>query len=710
MRGGLMLMRFLLPFLIFATLFPISVTADWQPPKAVLPAKSRSGPVITLPPDGLKRLRTELERGPHRKEVEALIAAGDRAIRAGLEFPPRGGQHSQWYNCPKCETRLKTVSPTEHQCRICGKTYSGTPYDDVLFTKTHGNTIRRLEDAAWAYILTEDDKYAAFARDVLLGYAERYLEYEYRHASRSDSAYARRAGGRLFDQTLTEAYYLQEHILPAYDLTGGSRLFKPADHRAIRERLIVPMVEGILRNNRGKSNWQSFHNTAMFWAGAILGNRDWMERSIDDPNNGFLFQMENSVLPDGMWYESSWSYHFYTYRALGRHAQGAAHLGMDLWNHPKMKKMLTLPLDFVMADGSVPRIGDATTVRPLELAAGRSALMEAAYAAYSDSAFLPILPKKITSDAVLYGNTGVTGRGELISRASMVMESGHAILRTAGDAGLTASFNFAPYGGGHSHLDKLSFVFFGFGEELGVDRGRAAAQAYNLPIHKQWYRGTISHNTVLVDGKSQKPAGGELLFFNHTDREAAAVARTDASDGIDHRRMLFMTEDYLLVFDELKAKEPHRFDWFYHNRGESAVAPLASTPASLSALGDGASYLADARTGRGDTALRARFPGEKVTVHLTEAGGKGSAVTTAHGPGSSVQERVPLVFITREGKEVHFAAVIEPVRNGQEPRIQDVKVAETSDGLEIAVIAGNELHRYKLRSDDTIERTRTVRR
>ena len=51
--------------------------------------------------------------------------------------------------------------------------------------------------------------------------------------------------------------------------------------------------------------------------------------------------------------------------------------------------------------------------------------------------------------------------------------AGHAILRTQGPAGLTAAFTFGPYGGFHGHFDKLSFVFFGHGQELGVDPGRA---------------------------------------------------------------------------------------------------------------------------------------------------------------------------------------------------------------------------------------------
>src|SRR5690606_20766798 len=107
----------------------------------------------------------------------------------------------------------------------------------------HSANLRRMTDAAWAYAITEDEKFAKFARDVLVGYGERYLNYPYRQANRRDNAYARRAGGRLYDQTLTEAYHLQDEIAEAYDLIHDSPSLSPADHKKIREGLILPMLE-----------------------------------------------------------------------------------------------------------------------------------------------------------------------------------------------------------------------------------------------------------------------------------------------------------------------------------------------------------------------------------------------------------------------------------------------------------------------------------
>jgi len=140
--------------------------------------------------------------------------------------------------------------------------------------------------------------------------------------------------------------------------------------------------------------------------------------------------------------------------------------------------------------------------------------------------------------------------------------AGHAILRTRGESALTAAFTFGPYGGFHGHFDKLTFVLFGHQQELGVDPGRAASQAYRLPIHRRWYKATIGHNGVLVDGESQRPAQGRLELFAANDAYAAAAASCSAAyPGVEHNRLLVLTPTYLLEmtrgeFDALLHRQP----------------------------------------------------------------------------------------------------------------------------------------------------------
>ncbi len=656
----------------------------WKLPAIRIP-KGLGHPRIACTQAELDRLRRAWQsRGAGHAAVAAVIRRANAALKKPLEFPPRGGQHNQWYQCDKCQAPLKTLDAHHHQCPICKKIYSGPPYDDVVFSRIHQRNLRAMADAAWAWAVTGRPKYAKFARRVLIGYADRYRKYPF-HGNSKNPVWNRLSGGHLFEQTLTEASAMAARIAPAYDLIYDSPVLSAPDRARIRDGLFLPMLHNIDRYKAGVSNWQTWHNAAMFCAGAVIDRPEWMRKAVmggrlglterivsrlanieadrlNRVGNSFLFQMQHSVTADGMWFEGSWGYHFYALSALVITAEAARRLGIDLWHYPGFEKMFTLPLEYAMPDGTLPRFGDDvhTTIR------GRDALFEPAYAAFHDPILLTALPAHPTWFTVLYGrNPALRARPETLG--SVVFHSaGHAILRTRGSAGLVSAMTFGPYGGFHGHLDKLSFVFFAFGHELGVDPGRARSQAYRLPIHRHWYKATISHNTVLVDFRSQRGVAGKLLGFAATPAFAAvAASTTKAYPGVKMERILAQAPEYLLVFDRITSGKRHRYTWAYHNRGIRRACNIPDLhkirlrPRAF----PGARYLRDTLAGRppADKPLHLRFETGNIAVHLEIAPAPDAEALTGTGVGASVTDRVPLVLVTRKARNTVFAAVLAPV-------------------------------------------------
>ena len=626
-------------------------------------------PALACTPEELARLRAAWRApGAQGDVVRARIKAAGAVLGSEVVFPPRGGQHNQWYQCDRCQLALQTVDATHHKCPKCGTVYTGEPYDDVLFKDGHGRNLRRMLDGAWAYAITGETKYADDARQVLLGYAERYRQYPYHTANRSNDP-KQTSGGHIAEQTLNEAVMMAMQIAPACDLIDGA--LTAGERAAIRDGLLLPMLANIDRHRTGKNNWQSWHNAGLFAGAAYLGDTALARRTIDDPRNGFLFQMGESVSAEGMWYENSWSYHAYTLQALVAHAEAARRCGIDLWGRPPFRNMFLLPPQYTMADGSLPRFGDAVGAAP----GVNPPQLEAAYHAYREPQLPAMLPAAPSWESVLYGRDITAAAAAPALTSTVLREAGHAILRTAGDGGLTAALTFGPFGGFHGHFDKLSFVFFGHGAELGVDPGRAKSQAYRLPIHSRWYRATISHNTVVVDGKSQEPAAGELLAFAANDRYAAALAACDAAyPGVKHRRLLLLTPAYLLVVDDLASDAPRRFDWLYHHRAEAVDCAAAVQETAPEANYPGQEYLQRLRLGRTDETLRAVFAGKTVETRLTAAAMANTEVRTGDGPAESVEDRVPMIMLTRRGPAARFAVVLEPVQAGVKPAIRDVRI------------------------------------
>lgn len=258
-------------------------------------------------------------------------------------------------------------------------------------------------------------------------------------------------------------------IGPAYDLIHDSKTLTPTGRQKIRSGLLLPMLQNIDKNRTGKNNWQTWHNAAMIWGGARSKIRPGFNGQSPTRRTDIQYQMGISVSKEGMWYENSWGYHFYTLHALINTAETARRLGIDLWSDGRLQNMFTLPIYYTMADGMLPRFGDDTgsSVRgawPL-VRAGLSRLQGPADTlAAVDEAHLRERPSG-TADRCHGGPPALKSR--------VFEDAGHAILHARWQAGMTAAMTFGPYGGFHGHYDKLSFVLFGFEKELGVDPGRA---------------------------------------------------------------------------------------------------------------------------------------------------------------------------------------------------------------------------------------------
>ena len=272
------------------------VPNDYTVPEVVLP-KNPVHPVITCTAEELTRLREAYKgTGPNHEYLVRFFQRLDRVMTEPVVFPPRGKAHNQWYQCDDCQIGLKTLDNTHHQCPKCQKVYTGPPYDDVIYGRITGRNLRTAFDAGLAYQITGKQSYAEYTAQILLGYAERYLKYPYHDNRNRVGNRASRSGGRLIEQTLGEASTMTGTLAPAYDLIYDAGVLSPEQHTAIQNKLIVPMLKNIDKNKRGKSNWQSWHNAAMLWGGAVIGDAEWVNKAIHQEKHGFLFQMGGVIL------------------------------------------------------------------------------------------------------------------------------------------------------------------------------------------------------------------------------------------------------------------------------------------------------------------------------------------------------------------------------------------------------------------------------
>jgi hypothetical protein len=188
-----------------------------------------------------------------------------------------------------------------------------------------------------------------------------------------------------------------------------------------------------------------------------------------------------------------------------------------------------------------------------------------------------------------------------------------------------------------------------------------------LPIHQNWYRATVAHNTVVVDGKSQDGAEGKLLAFASNHDYALAYAQcTGTYKGVDQKRLLLLTPSYLLVVDDLTADHDVRFDWVYHNRGTAVSSPIGEKPGQITEPFTGKEFLQNVRTGQSNEPIAVNFAGD-VALQLLSSAAPDTQLVIADGPGASIDERIPLAVLTRHARSARFAVVLEPLAKGSKP-------------------------------------------
>jgi len=129
----------------------------------------------------------------------------------------------------------------------------------------------------------------------------------------------------------------------------------------------------------------------------------------------------------------------------------------------------------------------------------------------------------------------------------------------------------SPYGGvSHGHADQNAYAIEAFGRGLAIATGYYPW--YGSPHHHQWTRATKAVNSILVDGQGQVPrrwdANGQLTAFESVDgydyAEAEAAPAYLGRLERFRRHVVHVRPGVFVLFDDLRAPGPARFQWLLH--------------------------------------------------------------------------------------------------------------------------------------------------
>lgn len=575
-----------------------------------------------------------------RAALDRVVADAERALRRPVRLPERGGQWPHWYSCKKDGAALETVSATEHRCPACGTVYRGDPYDAVVIGRTHNQYSRAARDLGLAYRFTGRKEFAERAGEILAGYAGRYSRYPRHDINGADNV----RGGRISAQTLDESTWLIP-VVWGYSLV---REALPEDQRRrIEADLLVAAADVIRAHQMGIHNIQCWKNSAVGLVGLATGNQALVREAIDDPDRGFRVQIAKGVTDDGLWWEGSLGYHRYTMEALWPLAEAARRAGIDLYTD-RYRRLYDAPLALALPNGDPPGFNDSaggnlTSYGPL---------YEIAFARWGRPEYGRLVSQsgRETLQALLWGVEAVPAGDPVPAESVLLRAAGYAVLR---EGGLAVAVRFGMHGGGHGHPDKLDIVTFGSGRLFGLDPGSIN---YGVPLHQEWYRSTIAHNTVSVDEALQARVDGKLEEWSGSAMVASAG---EAYSGVMLRRSLALAKGRLEDRFTCSAEAPHTYDWAFHAPGQFRTSLALTGRASPLGTSNGYQHIEQVSEARTDGDWWASWESGGVRWTVNMKGAPGTEVFTGVAPGKNPTERIPLLVVRRRAAGTVFEAAHE---------------------------------------------------
>ncbi|MGC9319347.1 MAG: alginate lyase family protein, partial [Armatimonadota bacterium] len=310
-------------------------------------------------------------------------------------------------------------------------------------------------------------------------------------------------------------------------------------------------------------NWQVVECTGLAAIGIMLPEfreaAEWRERAFE-----YLVEhMQRDVYPDGAHHELTPGYHGWVMQKFMKAARLAEINGYQVPGlMDRHERMFEFLMHLSKPDGRYPPLGDAGTGGSARGHLGLGALM------YDrrDMRFLAV--DNIEPSWVWLFGPQVRERYQRIEprrpdfTSSMLPHAQYLMMRTGWERDdRFLLFDCAPWGGGHSHQDRLQVILYAGGRDLVIDPG---IYSYDQPLSRTYFRGSEAHNILLIDEAEQLQSDPEVLAWATTDVADFASGRI-AAGGLSHQRsVLFVRPDYWVVVDHLLGEGSHVLTRLFH--------------------------------------------------------------------------------------------------------------------------------------------------
>jgi len=331
-----------------------------------------------------------------------------------------------------------------------------------------------------------------------------------------------------------------------------------------------------------------------------------------------------------------------------------------------LRTMFTGTYSLAAPDGTLPMLNDGSLSRLSPKGSGgegvyRGSIFEEAVGLFDGDATIaaPLVKWDRSPDfrALIYGQYELPpGASAGDQDDAHLPEMGVAIIRVGSSVNQsTVLLDFGPHGGHHGHPDKLGITTWLSGRKA---IGEAGSIGYGTSLYKGYYKRTLAHSTVLVDGEDHEEVGGTLDVFDSVGKRIVASCDT-AADGVDLTRMVHLTpEGYMLDLYKAGSGSSHFYDYVIHSYGDAGSLTTSLSLVSTTSAGVNSTpyqTMSNMKTATTSEDFDVTVSDDSGSHTIRFFASPETLVLVAEGPWYPAGSTSPMVIVRRTGDNAIFA-------------------------------------------------------
>lgn len=603
-------------------------------------------PFLFISPDDLAKAQIRSQEKTYQKAVETLNTQADKAFETKLESI----DNAWWQN---------------EKNKDWSQTYP------IIYEKTCLQPIRIIlpaYNAALRYAIYQKSRDADAAKKILLHLSSYTFEYEHYDVGMNYAVWGHFAL-RIYDLFFDQFNSNQKQQFDAF---------------------FSRMAQAVLKNDiywiennigGGINNHLAWHKMMLGLLGLFYQRDDLVQYALHGPR-GVVPLLDDGIVDDGLWCESSLCYHFTAIIPMVylAHALRSVAYPQDLYTIKtpqgrNLRQSFDAVFGVLFPDGLIPPIGDAYGRR---VKLQDEFLYVYAYKAYHDPRYAWLLQNaKSARPETLFLGFDIKNPEPPKIKTRLYPEHGYVFLREREDQHYWNSDSWCAFltydkSGVHANQDKLSLMLFGCEKLLTPDvEARATVpHAFSAKVQRELNRSALSQNTVMIDRRDQRGIG-ELLSLEefrdlpHEKTAAAADRKGLLYQGVKQSRTIIVRPEYVLDVFQIVSDQLHEIHWITHALGnlQNQKSSLQLKPSEFRLPGPG-HWLRNFSEAKSDNDFWIAWQEDDVRFKMTVADQPDTRILSCGYPQTDQPDcpLIPMLLLERRAAKTIYAVLYQAGR------------------------------------------------